>query len=362
MTNYQYKYEKYRQKYQMLKYNKFISEAEKEINSQTGGFNLPFRSKGNGVGKIDLDNIKSLSGQPRLSSQHKNFRKFLKWAYRGLKLGTSAAATGLSMGAAGDTIPDIIFLMLDTSFLTANIRQLAYIGKDVYPYVKYMMAIPWEGDPEKVRVHMEQMFIAIDNDPNAKEIYGHLCLSFSQILDTLAAVVGSAITTFIPDDAGVTRFAIETVIADGRVVAGRSPYDFLKWGYSKIPEKGRALLGDKEKFVDFFLHIIAYVRNLMPNKKDSFWTKVKKNLKRIGMSTLLTYGLFLVPGGILLFGPVMSAQLVGNVMISFGLSDKVVSDLFDNHIIPYVPKYVYLIQRSIMLSFATLILLQHCGV
>lgn len=100
------------------------------------------------------------------------------------------------------------------------------------------------------------------------------------ILDKVAALFGSLVSTMIPDDLGATRVIIESLITQGKSYGGKKPFDALVWFYNKIPKTGRDALKSKESITNMLNSMVNYLLDLLPNENDSFFTRAKKHIKR----------------------------------------------------------------------------------
>ena len=287
----------------------------------------------------------------------------IRLLYSGVKLGTTAGATVASGGLGGDEVPDIIFLILDSSLLSANITSVIRSGS---AWSQCIYNIPWPNNPQVstlrgpafVQDQMSIIFKEIDAQPNARAIYSQLCASYSNILDSLAAAFGSIVSVFIPDSLGIPRVVVETTIRGAVNFTGQLPFDTLAWIYDHIPASGKEYLEDPEKLKEFLLGILSFITDLFPQRSDTFWTKAKKNVKRIGLGTAASIGPLVLTGGIAAL-PLLGAQ-TANILASTGITGQVIVDLIEKYAVPHVDSYVEIIQKVLPLTFATLLLLQHC--
>jgi hypothetical protein len=380
---YSKKYKKCKKEYFLIR-NKLILSGEIKLNMYGGEnfFQRLFGKKSKkikvevqgkivkmpkGKALIDIDKIKekgTVNKTQIANIKRSDFKRFLRWVYSSMKLTVSAGATVASLGAGGDTIPDIIFLIMDVSFLVSNIASIIKLGSDISQWIVMIFSDKpgynrWTGKPEDVKTFMEtKIFPSIEQNPQATAIYSKLCAEFIGIIDNIAAAFGSLISTFIPDDAGIARFAIESVIMTMASYSG--PYDFLAKAYNKIPAGGREILGDEQKLKEFILNIIGYMRNLFPAKGDTFSKTMKKNFKRYAWSYLIFIVVSILPGGILISGPLFSTLTVGNVLTSTNLTGQSVINIIDKHILPNIDTYVQLIRVILSVTFAISVLVEKC--
>jgi Rieske Fe-S protein len=303
-----------------------------------------------------------------------SMKSLLRYLYQGVKFGSSATGTVVSVevGGWGDTIPDIIFLVVDASVLAGSLAQMVKVGG---PWAKRIYDIDWTPEgPDGIRKDMNKILAEIEAQPDAVEIYSKICGAYKDILNTLAAVFASTLAVFIPDDAGLTRLAVENAITVLAPYLGKAPFEVLKWAYNLVPDKLTVYLHDPEKMKELLMSIFSLVMDLFPRKDDKFWTKAKKNVKRIALGGAVAgyaYGITL--GSSIILGPVgvLTATLTGpfaisgfqgaNIALSFGVTGEMVVQLFEKYVVPHVDFYAALIQKVMPLTFATVLLIERCN-
>ena len=327
---YYYKYLKYRTKYHKL--NQIgASTQETELQSEAD----------------------QLMKNDRLTFTEKR-NALIRLLYRGTKFSAGLAGTVLSLGAGGDTIPDIIFLIADTNILASHLNSLYETGSNT---LKLISKNKWEGDPEKVKSEMIVIFDSIDMNPNAKAIYKDLCESYKKILDDMAAMISSLIAALIPDDAGIGRTMIEQIILTSFQQASKHPYNSMTVIFNKLPPASRNLLVNKSNLKNFLLQVINYVTNLFPSKDKTWKENLKANIKRHGFTYLIT---IFIPGSIFLTGPLLMVN-VANTVASSGIMGDQIIHFIENEVKPNIDNYVELIYRMIPLMFAMLLLVEKCN-
>lgn len=280
----------------------------------------------------------------QLSANSKTGTKMFKTFVKGLKFTTSAVGTIVSFGAAGDTIPDLIFLLMDTGILSANINKFAKGTAVTTKYLNRIMKIKWDGNPENILFDMQPILEDIRMDPNSEEIMDELCGKFVDLVDSIAAIVGSLLATFIPSDAGITRLTVEETISQTIKSGSANSFQGLSNIYNTIPKNGKDTLKDTKKMEKLLYDVIEYIRSVIPgdekNLKDWFSKKGR--------------ALF-VPGG--LFLNIVAESPGGRIL---GLN-KQFNNIIDNQLIPNVPTFVKLIHKALVLMFASALVLQECN-
>lgn len=371
MADYEYMYHKYKAKYLELKNNKIGGNFNEDISQ------IPQQS-------IDIYNIKSHTKTTKNSVLYIGFHKFLrevfkqfkfaiqdknvqqnilesvKTVYRTFKLGVTVSTTVITLGQGGDAIPDFIFLGMDTLFLMENLKFLLDAGI-VLPYMEKLYNIEWTGNTDKLKEDTLVVLNSVKNNSDSKKIYGEMCYRYISILDSLGAVFGSSITLFIPDDMGVTRVAIESIIINGWKILGRNPFLLLSKIYNFLPQQGRDILSNKEKLVEFISILVGIVKNMFPSNKDTFLKTVKKNVKRYLVINAAYVLLLLVPFGMFIAGPVLTTATILSILATTPLTGELIIKLIDMYIVPYIDLYADVILKSIGLTFIAMIVLQNCN-
>lgn len=281
------------------------------------------------------------------------YRKFLKWAFTGFKVAAGSAATIVSFGGGADTITDLIFTVADTALFVKSIADVFLSAGAAKEWVKRIYDIPWGNDPANVKVKMDAILTEIEADKNAVAIKENLCRVFSNIIDKVAALFGSLISLAIPDDGGITRLLIESIISQGKSYAGRGPFEALAWIYNKLPQTVRDVFKNKESIESLLMAMVAHLKDLLPNKNDSVFRRAVKHLKRSGLQALI---LPIIPGGILLM-PIASTA---NVVIEFGGLANSVGVWVDQRISPNMKPFALLMSHVLPLSFAATVVFTRC--
>lgn len=288
------------------------------------------------------------------------YKTFLKWLYRGFKVLLGTAGTVVSFGAGGDTIPDVLFTIVDAGVLAGRIGSVLNLTRGqgiARQYVETVYNLKWDGDPALVKSQMDQLFSIIDRREGAEEaakVYAVLCEKYLNILDSFAALLGSLVSTMIPDDAGAARLFIETLLTGGLKKGGTAPFTTMSKVFSKIPPAGREILSTPDNFKEWLVRVVYYAQDQLPNPDDPFWKRAWKHVKRGGAQHLL---LPLIPGGAL----IMPAASVANLVVENPQVALQVRQLIDEKVVPNLDTYVALVMRALPMAFAVTILLEKCS-
>ena len=287
------------------------------------------------------------------------YKKLLKWLFRGFKVALGTVGTVVSFGAAGDTIPDVLFTVADAAILANNIRNVVQLSSDeqfAKPYVDAIYNLQWTGNPEDVKTQMQELFATIDAEGGeaSTKVYQVVCEKYLSVLDSFAALFGSLVSTMIPDDAGAARLVIETALTEGVGAAGKKPFETMTGVYNRIPENAREILRTPENLRAFLDAVVAYLRDLLPQPDEKFWKRAWKHVKRGGLQHLI---LPLIPGGM----AVMPIVSVANVAVEHQAVAKEVNQWITDRIVPNLDTYVALMMRVLPMAFGVTLVLQKCS-
>jgi hypothetical protein len=282
------------------------------------------------------------------------YRTFLRWAFTGFKVVLGAAATVFSFGGGADTLTDLLFTVADFGILSSSVVQVARYGGAFKKWVQRIYNLPWTGNPLDVKRDMEKVFAEIDSDPDHAAIYDEICNMYMGILDNIAALFGSLVSTMIPDDLGASRVVVQMIISQGKSFAGKKPFDALVYLFNKIPQKGRDTLKSKESIINLLNAIVSYLLEMLPSDSDTFFTRTKKHLKRSVLQHLL---LPLVPGGIL----VMPMASTLNVAVENKAIAQNVSRWTKQIVEPNIPKFADLMMHVLPMTFAVTLMFSKCS-
>lgn len=307
---------------------------------------------------IDIENLKNVSGEKRVEIPNRSgYKKFMNWAFRSFKVVLGAAALVVSFGAAGDTLTDTSFLIIDVVFLVSNIATLLIFSpqeQSASKWIKDIYYLEWKGDPELVRTDMNIIFDEVEVNPNASELYGLICEKYLTVLDSFAAMFGSLVSAMIPADAGATRIIVELIISEGMVFLGKAPFAALSFIYNTIPLVLQEILKTQKALSKFFLEMLGYLKGLLPNENDTNWQRAKKHFARGGITHAAC---LLIPGCPL----IMPAILAGNILVESNLVSGEVSKFLDSFIAPNCDSYAAVIMRIIPLVYATTLIFSRCN-
>ena len=104
-------------------------------------------------------------------------------------------------------------------------------------YAKQLFEITFEQGPEQVKVETLKVVNQMIADKQIDQLQV-LCRLFQSILGTIANIFGDWISTFIPDDAGLTGMTISMIVSS----APQQAYQLLIGLYQHVPEVFKNLL------------------------------------------------------------------------------------------------------------------------
>ncbi|ARF09458.1 DnaJ domain protein [Indivirus ILV1] len=284
------------------------------------------------------------------------YKKVFKWGFRVVKVAAGAVAMVFSFGAAGDTLTDTCFLMVDVAFLAFNIGTILIVSTEEASATKWLKQIyylEWKGNPSFVKTDMMVIFDEVEQNENASQLYGLICEKYLNVLDCFAAMFGSLISAMIPDDAGATRIIIEMIISEGMVFMDKLPFLALSWFYDHLPSAMRDVLKNQKNLSQFFLDVLNALKGLLPSENDTFWERSKKHLKR---GALINVVAPIIPG----LGPLVPVLMTGNIIVENPKIAKKVGKFIDDKISPHTDTYAALLLRVIPLVYATTLIFDRC--
>lgn len=288
--------------------------------------------------QLNSEQTKAVYTQLSNSAINTIFKTFIK----GVKFSGSAAGTVVSAGAAGDTIPDLIFVLMDVGILSANINKFTKGTKLTQQYIDDLMKIKWTGNPDDIKDKVQNIVDDIIEDPNGLEVMNKLCFKFEDVTDSLAAIVASLLAVFIPSDAGFTRLAVEEIISRSIRSGSANSFETLKGVYKTIPKKGRDTLDSKVKLKKLLNDILKYYKKVAI-AKDETWGEWATNTKN---------SLF-IPGGLWL--RTVQQTPAGRLLDYSGKFESIIDNTGSN-----IPLFVNLIHTALVLVFAASVMLQNC--
>ena len=280
----------------------------------------------------------------------------LRRAFQLVRIGGSTGGVIASGGFAGDTIVDIILLLLPVAKLGVDVSIVGATSAEA----RQLVLIDFEGGPSAVEKRTETILTQLKQNPRAQDLLKELCIQFEGILGDVASTFGQIVTAFIPDDFGLAGTAAEEII----VTAGGEAYPLLRAFYDKMPELARNLLQDKKKLVRF----INTMLDLLVKKDEKWWQRLGRGGLRSGLiSAASLAALGVAIGSTVLFPPALPMVIAvgagaqaGNLLFTAGVGDETTRKLIDKVLRPRIPILVEIISRSMALGFVTLRILNEC--
>ena len=278
------------------------------------------------------------------SSKDKILRTFLKAA----KFTASATGTLASFGAGGDTIPDLLFIVMDTSIMAAQILQFAVAPGESGKYLKKLESVKWDGGPESVKLKAQEIVIDIlTNSDNAYIVIEHICSQYHKIIDSLAAIVGGMVAALIPDDAGFGRLIVEEVVSQVIKYGNPGGYDSLKAVWDKIPKRGQEIMLNESEMIKMFESTVEFLKKIIPQDDPN------ATISDTSKKHATTAALALIP----FVGLPLAVSRAG---IGITNLDQVISKEIDKKIVTKIPAFVKLLQQCMALVFTGSVVLQTC--
>lgn len=315
----------------------------------------------NAVKKISSKSVKKIKPltpvlDPVLTAALKRaLDSVLRRVFQLIRIGGSTGGVVASLGLGGDTIVDIILLLLPVAKLGVDVAWAAQ-----NPIAKKLVTIDFDGGPQAVEAKTDKILKQLNQDANSKQALKELCVQFEGILGSVSSTFGQIVTAFIPDDFGLAGTAGEEII----MTAGSASYPLLRAFYEKMPKISRELLEDKKNLAKF----INTVLDLLIKKDEKWWQRLARGGLRSGaMSAATLAGLGIAVGSTVLFPPALPIVIAvgagaqaGNLLFTAGIGDDTTRKLVDEILRPRIPMSAEVISRSMALAFVTLRVLASC--
>ena len=294
-----------------------------------------------------MKQYKKRSPYKRLSYSSGTKEKVLRTFLKAAKFTASATGTLASFGAGGDTIPDLLFVLMDGAIMTKQISDFTMGSSEAVPYLKRIAAIEWT-TPEGVRDEANKIIVDMTvNAQNASLIVDEICGKYNMIVDSLAAVIGGQVAVMIPDDAGFGRLIVEETVSQVIKYANPGGFNSMNKVWNSMPDKAIKTIGDPKELEAMFVSTINYLRKIIPqDKEDASWTDT---IKKHGT----TVALGLVP----FVGPYLALTRIG---VDVADVDGIINEQIDLKLLPAIPTFVKLLHKCLTLCFAGTCVLQTC--
>jgi len=228
---------------------KLLRDTRKLMNIQHGG---------NQDQKEYRKNIKALSG-------------FMKEALRMViimaktVLGVVAMIGTIEVGATGDTIVEVVGVVIDTGIYTSTLVEMIATVATETDYVKELLKIPFIDGPEQVRIDTLKIVQKIIIDGNEDQINA-ICNGFNLLIRDTATIVGDWISIFRTGDAGTTGTLITTVVTVGTILGSygaTKSFDIMKGLFNVLPNDIQELLKNPKKLTKFLYEIADFLKNTL---------------------------------------------------------------------------------------------------
>ena len=292
---------------------------------------------------------KSVVSQTGGQSTRQLVSRAIRTAFSGIKIAASSVGVIGSGGLGGDTIAEIVILLLQIGVLSIDLT----VTMASSPWSKkFLDGIDFKQGPEGLEQHSKQIFSELAQQPNAQILLQQVCDSFSSILGSLSAAFGTVIGAFIPNDFGVTSVVVEEAIFQ----AGARAYPIAKKFYGLVPEIGKQLLQQPKK-LELFLNSMI---DLLTKTGDSWWDRLKSGGLRSGIIGAAALPFALVPAVNLIVIPAAGAAIAGNLMYSSGIGDETIINIIKTQMKPRIPALVKAIQLILPVTFTVLHVLDRC--
>lgn len=195
---------------------------------------------------------------------------FLGFAVQGIaRVAASVGAIIGTAGLGGDTIVNLIFVFKDIiRTIYAIIDELVeFVAVSADPmgmrFMYEIFNIDFRDGVFGVECWINYILNTYGTDNSA---FAHICKMFNKLLTKMADLIGSAISTLLPDTAGIAAIIISTILrlAEGKAygAAAKKLADF----YEEIPRDQQMLL-EKPLLMKVYLDdTIGFIEDIVVNK------------------------------------------------------------------------------------------------
>lgn len=275
------------------------------------------------------------------------------------------AATIASVGMGGDTIVDVLFIVMSAAEMMATITQFIYglgtaavtVGGKSTNLIAEISRLGFSRGPLGVSTEVRALLAQV---PNLAQICGYLTSAFDQII----SIAMTVLSAFIPDDAGIIAVAGSYGGKLATAAVG-SPiwYAAIIGIFELIPASLRKYVTQPEELRKLFLRIIEFVQNTVLSANKTMLEKMSMFAAGATASGLAASSVlvgFMAP-------PVAAAGLTtslaiqtANVALATDSGRKYLREVLDD-LKPNLDVAVNVVFTSLPLLFGCAVILQECA-
>lgn len=310
-----------------------------------------------------------------------NIKGILRAALRNAKNALVAGVSGIAaigtLGAGGDTVVEVLALMLDAGVYLGELAMIFTTdtnGATISETLRDIYAITFIGGVNGVRDSM--MAIRARAGAGASEIFTRLRDIFRRVIDWMLGLFGRVLSALIPDDASVVGWILSESLIAAIGYSAKNVFWLLNSAYNNaVPDAVHAILQYPERMRDTIVTVLELIRKYVNSSSDDSWAAwAMKHVGRHG-AVMAATGAIAVVGAIVLpvvLIPMAAILAIGGTILNVALSagigraqlDAILRALYTVEFnvpgvgpMTAVDSLVALVQKSIPLTFAAMFVL-----
>lgn len=293
---------------------------------------VAYVSAGTGAGKIGgkLDRMDDTVPADRAHARlgvKITVKDVLRNAKSAIKSATAAAAIAASAGMAGDTVIEIVSIVVDA---TLWLGQLAAVFLNNSASYGATLSKIWALDFKRgaAGIHEDMAAIVAEAGGPSSAVFAEVRRVYSDTMDWLLSLLGTAISACVPDDAGTVGWAFSEITIMGLRTASANVWWIVSSLYNALPEIARNMLQNPADLANIAIYAIESVEKyILADGNDSWWKTLSKSLGRNAAITTATFGVLLL-NPILMFpvaGTIFLSGQLANALYTVGIGNKQIS-------------------------------------
>lgn len=244
-----------------------------------------------------------------------SMKDVLRNAGKGIKSVVSGVAVAGTVGMGGDTVVEILSIVLDSALWLGQLGMVFLNGVgEAGPTLQKIWDMDFAGGVNAIHDRM-RVIVAEAGGPTSA-VFAEMRRVYSDTIDWLLSLLGTAISACIPDDAGTVGWAISELLIMTLRTGSANAFWAAQSVYNALPEIARAFLEKPESLRDLAMYAIESVEKyILHGKEDKWWQTITKS---IGRKTLITTATF----GVLLLNPILMFPVAGTIFLSGQLAES----------------------------------------
>lgn len=304
-------------------------------------------------------------------------KDILRNAKQGIMSISEVGAIAASGGLAGDTVVEALGAVLDATLWMGQLAAIFLQNKGEYgDTMRKIYSLDFKNGVNGV--HDGMRTIVANAGGASSAVFLEVRRVYSDTMEWLLSLLGTAISIAVPDDAGTVGWAVREAL----ILAIRAGSTNVFWAaaslYNALPNVAKSVLQNPEDLRKVVIYAIEMIEKYILNSKDEKWWK--RGVKTLGTNaaiTVVTFGLILMNP--LLMFPIAGAVFVGGQLangiyrfLPYGANAKIsalLHSLYEKQVtipgigsITAVEALVLFMQKITVLTFAGLYILSDADV